>query len=271
MSLLSANARRIIAALSIGLLAAGHGVALAAPAGYLGGAPIGYTLPPVPDPKGETERMDLAMVRAVQAPPASIAWQEANGDARAYNAPDVIRRFEDATAKTLTAAERPILVGLLAKVIVDTSDYAAQGKKTNPRNRPYVGHPDIVACNMNYIKDTESYPSGHAMNGYVVAAILSDVFPEREQAILSRGIRYGDNRVVCGVHHPIDVQAGRLLGIAYLAALHPLKPYQADIACAKEEAAVLDKTLPALSTPCAATQHRFEEQLQNGTAPKTLF
>jgi acid phosphatase (class A) len=271
MTAVSFNIRRLIVAAALGLLAGGAALAAPAPAGYLAGAPLGYAVPAPPPDGGETERMDLAMVRSVQATPASIAWQEANGDARAYNAKDVIRRFEDATAETLTVTERPILVGLLNKVILDTSDYAAQAKKSNPRNRPYVGHADIAACNMNYIKDSESYPSGHAMNGYVVAAVLAEIFPEREHAILSRGIRYGDNRVVCGVHHPIDVQEGRLLGIAYLAVLRPLKPFQDDLACAKQEAAVIDKALPALSPRCAAAEQDFRRQLQLESAPKTLF
>jgi hypothetical protein len=107
--------------------------------------------------------MDLAMVEAAQTMPASHAWQEANGDARAYDADKVIRRFEDAWGDALTADKRPILIHVLTRVIQDTSDYAALAKAGAPRPRPYVGHPEIVPCDRgppeHPIKDNESYPS----------------------------------------------------------------------------------------------------------------
>lgn len=124
---------------------------------------------------------------------------------------------------------------MLQKIISDTGDYAGQAKKAAPRMRPYAEDATIVPCDMDYLKPNESYPSGHAMNGYVVAAVLSKMIPSRQQAILTRGVRYGDNRIICGVHHPTDVEQGRLLGVAYLEALPANANYEADLACAIEE------------------------------------
>ncbi|MGJ3627101.1 hypothetical protein AB5I41_09570 [Sphingomonas sp. MMS24-JH45] len=47
---------------------------------------------------------------------------------------------------------------------------------------------------------------------------LAEVFPARRASLLARGARYGDNRVVCGVHHPIDVERGRAVARIVFAA-----------------------------------------------------
>jgi acid phosphatase (class A) len=43
--------------------------------------------------------------------------------------------------------------------------------------------------------------------------------------------------VVCGVHYPSDVEAGRTIGAAVVARLHAEPAFQADLAAAKVEAA----------------------------------
>tara|TARA_R110000787_G_scaffold179678_1_gene291551 strand:- start:596 stop:1264 length:669 start_codon:yes stop_codon:yes gene_type:complete len=60
-----------------------------------------------------------------------------------------------------------------------------------------------------------SYPSGHAIRATVYARLLTDIFPEREAELseLARQIGYG--RVTAGVHYPMDVISGQLLGNAY--------------------------------------------------------
>jgi acid phosphatase (class A) len=91
------------------------------------------------------------------------------------------------------------------------------------------------------------------MNGYVTALVLAQVFPAQREAILARGVRYGDNRVACGVHHPTDVAAGRLLGIAYFNALKANPAFQADLTCAQAEQAFAVSKTP-LPAACAATR-----------------
>jgi acid phosphatase (class A) len=240
------------AAVGLALLLAGPGLAQTVTGGYLNAAPIGYVAPPRPTEPMAVE-LDLVRVRAAQAPPNSAPWREAAADAEAYDAPDIIGRFDAAAGRTLDPAHRPLLVAMLGKIITDAETYAGLAKAANPRPRPYVEDPAIIPCDTSYLQGTEeqAYPSGHAMNGYVVAIVLSILFPEHRQAILARGARYGDNRVVCGVHHPTDVEQGRLLGIAYFEALQGDKAFRSDLACASaEEALVTRKTkLPA---NCAA-------------------
>jgi acid phosphatase (class A) len=49
---------------------------------------------------------------------------------------------------------------------------------------------------------------------------LAELVPSRADAILQRGRDYGDSRVVCGLHYPSDVEAGRTIAAAALARLH---------------------------------------------------
>jgi membrane-associated phospholipid phosphatase len=65
--------------------------------------------------------------------------------------------------------------------------------------------------------------------------VIAEVMPERANAVLARGLRYGQNRVVCGVHHPSDVEQGRLLAIAIFAKIKATPAFAADLACAVEE------------------------------------
>lgn len=221
------------------------------PPGYLQGAPLDYAVPKPPDDPSVVQ-MELVQVRAAQELPTSSQWLEANADDMAYKADEVIRRFDDASGEILDPSMRVVLVSMLSRVIQDTRFYAGEAKKASPRPRPYIEDKTINHCNIAFLNDQESYPSGHAMNGYVVASVLSQVIPSRRQPILARGIRYGDNRIVCGVHHPSDVVEGRMLGIAYLKALEANSDFQADLKCAVEEEAHLSASKAALSKTCAA-------------------
>ena len=223
--------------------------------GYLVQNLPAYMPPPPPTDVNEIE-LDIARVKAAQAMPISDRWLEANADARAYNAEDIIRRFDDASGEILDEQRRPLLTWLIRNTIADAANYAKKAKSANPHPRPYVEDASIVPCDKDYLKDQESYPSGHAMNGYVVSKLIAAVVPGRTQEILSRGVRYGDNRVICGVHHPTDIDAGRHLGIVYFEAVSANHDFQNDLLCAQQEEAFLGVHQTPLSALCAQERHR---------------
>ena len=57
--------------------------------------------------------------------------------------------------------------------------------------------------------------SAEAMRDAVAMAYL---VPERFQQMLARGMELGENRILAGMHSPLDVMSGRMLGIAAAAA-----------------------------------------------------
>ena len=59
-----------------------------------------------------------------------------------------------------------------------------------------------------------AYPSGHATSARLYARLLGKMYPERAEAFLKRGDEAALFRVLGGVHHPTDIEAGKKLGDA---------------------------------------------------------
>ena len=57
--------------------------------------------------------------------------------------------------------------------------------------------------------DTPSYPSNHAVVGFVLAEVLGRKHPEKKNELMRVAQENADSRVSLGVHYPIDVEAGR--------------------------------------------------------------
>ena len=223
------------------------------PGGYLAGANIGYTVPAAPDDSRPEAQPDLDAVREAQSAPEGRR-QQAFEDAGAYDYDHLLTRFSTAAATDLNASTSPVLAYVLRRVLNDVTGsknkdgaqvdgYVTIAKTANPRARPYLQdlqdaeQPRIVPCETDYLYPSgqASYPSGHSANVYAAALLLATVMPERAAPILARGIRYGENRVICGVHHPSDVVEGQKIAAAYFAKLQELPAFQHDLACALDE------------------------------------
>jgi hypothetical protein len=48
----------------------------------------------------------------------------------------------------------------------------------------------------------------------VWSRILAEIFPEKKERLLKRGLQVGEDRVIAGIHFPSDVAAGQKLGDA---------------------------------------------------------
>ena len=77
------------------------------------------------------------------------------------------------------------------------------------RERPFVRDARIKPCVMR--PRGLAYPSGHATMSRLFALILGDLVPSRRKAFIARADEAALNRVIAGVHHPTDIEAGRLL------------------------------------------------------------
>ena len=69
--------------------------------------------------------------------------------------------------------------------------------------------------------------------------------PDRAGEIAARGRAFGESRVVCGVHWPSDIVAGREAASTVFAALNGNKAFRADMEKTRLEIAGLRKTAPA--------------------------
>jgi undecaprenyl-diphosphatase len=66
--------------------------------------------------------------------------------------------------------------------------------------------------------DLFSFPSGHTAAAFVIATLLSDVFPSLTIPAYLWALSVGVSRMYLGVHYPTDVLAGLLIGILSAAA-----------------------------------------------------
>jgi membrane-associated phospholipid phosphatase len=63
-----------------------------------------------------------------------------------------------------------------------------------------------------------SFPSGHTTTAYQAGITLATLVPELAPEILARTSENGNDRIVLGVHYPLDIIGGRIDGEAALAA-----------------------------------------------------
>ncbi|MGQ0532829.1 MAG: acid phosphatase [Caulobacteraceae bacterium] len=189
-------------------------------------------LPPPPAANGALELAERGIVRG--------PWSaERRAQALEDNAIDPFAAFDSVMGATFTAANFPATFAVL--------DHAgrAAGFAGDPvkflyrRARPFLSDSAIVPCirNDERLRASFSYPSGHAALGWGWALVLAELVPSRADAIIDRGRDFTWSRVVCGVHYPSDVEAGRTVAAAAIARLHADPDFQREFAAAREELA----------------------------------
>ncbi|WP_291476017.1 phosphatase PAP2 family protein [Corynebacterium sp.] len=58
----------------------------------------------------------------------------------------------------------------------------------------------------------QAFPSGHTTYAYGISLQLAELLPELAPEIITRGSEAGNNRIVLGVHYPLDIIGGRIEG-----------------------------------------------------------
>ncbi len=82
--------------------------------------------------------------------------------------------------------------------------------------------------------------------------MLSEIAPERANALALRGVAYGQSRMVCGVHWQSDVDAGRTVAAAVVAQLHGNADFRAQLGAARQEVASQRATGAGPARDCTA-------------------
>ena len=65
--------------------------------------------------------------------------------------------------------------------------------------------------------------------------MLSEINPERQDEIMTRGYEMGQSRVICGYHWQSDIDAARVVASAVVAKLHSNQKFNEQLNKAKEE------------------------------------
>lgn len=208
-------------------------------AGYLNkeSLPDSMALLPPPPAKGSAAfAADQAASRKALALRGTPRWTIATADAE-LRFPQAAGTFACALGAPVSERETPQLYMLLRRTLADAglSTYAA--KNHYQRIRPFLVNqqPTCTPDEEKHLEKDGSYPSGHTALGWAWALVLTEIAPERADAILARGLAFGESRVVCNVHWQSDVVAGRIMGAATVARLHADPGFRKDLHAAKAE------------------------------------
>lgn len=165
-------------------------------------------------------------------------WAEARiAQARHDDAFDPFVAFAPVLGETFNAQSYPLTAEAFARIRMPLGAAIGIAKARFDRERPFEVDAGVTPCigPDDRLRASGSYPSGHAAFGWAWALVLAELWPEQADAILARGREYGDSRVVCGLHYPSDVEAGRAIAAGAVARLHAEPGFRAALDAARVE------------------------------------
>ena len=132
--------------------------------------------------------------------------------------------------------------------------------------------PNDVALSANYggfgTCRGGSFPSGHTTTAYEAGITLATLLPELAPEILARASEAGNDRIVLGVHYPLDVVGGRIDGEAAIAARWSDPAYRARVLepARTELVAYLEAQCRATLAACIRDQDPYRSDPYGGAA-----
>ncbi|CAB3644110.1 hypothetical protein R8871_00559 [Paraburkholderia graminis C4D1M] len=159
--------------------------------------------------------------------------------------------------------------------VVDLLNEMGNNASTEPAKRfykyarPYrwsssvVVAPTLVPAESTTPATDGGFISGHEAEAMRDATTMAWLVPERFQEMVSRGLELGENRILAGMHSPLDVIGGRMLALAASAA--NLNTYASDAQAAYVQA---HQALQQLSGTNGAS---FAAFARSGTAATDRF
>ena len=163
-------------------------------------------------------------------------WELATDDANLMF-PKAAETFSCALGIQISEQDTPHLYMLLRRTLTDAGLSTYTAKNHYQRKRPFMKNnaPVCTPEEEAKLRTDGSYPSGHTAAGWAWALILTEIAPDRSDAILARGRAFGESRNVCNVHWHSDVAEGRFMGAATVARLHADPVFCAELEAVKIE------------------------------------
>ena len=210
-------------------------------------------LPPPPEAGSSAQAADDASRQAARRWRATPRWAWAARDAE-LRFPQAATTFACALGTAVSTEATPKLVTLLRRTLADAGLATYRAKDHYKRMRPFVaaGDPMCDPAHESMLRGDGSYPSGHAAIGMAWALVLTELAPERVDALLQRGMAFGQSRVVCNVHWQSDVEAGRLVGAAVVAQLRTRPEFAEQLTAVRAEVAAARVAGSRPESDCAA-------------------
>jgi acid phosphatase (class A) len=225
-------------------------------AGYLAPKALPNSLalvPPVPTLDSSALMLDKEISRRSFLLRDTARWVLANSDAN-LSFPHAAGTFSCALNAPVSEAATPRLYKLLRRTLADLggSTYAAKIHYNRPRPFIWNREPICTPNDQAMLSKDGSYPSGHTAAGWGWALILAEISPAQTDAILLRGLSFGESRNVCNAHWHSDVVQARSVAAGTVARLHAEADFRADLNAAKAELAAAHSQSLKPVRDCAA-------------------
>jgi acid phosphatase (class A) len=201
---------------------------------------------PAPPADGSArQKADVAASEALRTLEGSARWELAAKDAE-LSFPSAASIFNCALGAVVSAEQTPALYRLLQRSLTDLGLATYPAKTAYQRPRPFLVNGEAICTpqDLGSLETDGSYPSGHSAIGWGWALILSQLVPEKAEAVLARGRDYTRSRMVCNVHWMSDTEAGMAVGAAAFARLQNNALFKATLTAAKSELAAANLATP---------------------------
>ena len=128
---------------------------------------------------------------------------------------EFVKKYDDIEAAfKKTAKEQGIKdydKNIAAKLIKESAPVILELKKHHNRKRPYELDKNLKAIVLKSMQ-TPSYPSGHSVQGVLIAKVLSDKHPKAKSAFAKTGKNISYSRRVARAHYKSDSKLGEDIG-----------------------------------------------------------
>jgi acid phosphatase (class A) len=165
-------------------------------------------------------------------PRGAIAVQDAD-----LRFPQAAQNFACALGLSVNEKDTPNLAMLLRRSMTDAGLATYRAKDQYKRTRPFVVYKtaSCTPADDGFLVNDGSYPSGHTSIGWTWALLLTQVAPDRTDALVQRGRAFGQSRGICAAHWKSDIEAGRVVAAATVARLQASPVFNAQLLAARRE------------------------------------